>query len=298
MEAQAIHVTHDLRCVAMHHGRVRLSCGVRRMANMHANERDRVILSLLDEHGFVSLRDLTQWVDTSTATLRRDLERLRMSGKLTRVRGGVQSANVVDRNGGSPLRGVPFHENVHLHRGAKKAIGKAAAQLCRPGDAVIIDGGSTTLQMCSHLEPLRLQVFTNSLHIVSALLPQQHTRVAIPGGVVFREQNIILHPFDDTTTYRFHASLMFVGAAAVTRYGLMKNDVMQVQAERKLLALADKVVALVDSSKFSASAAHSLCELSRVHTLITDRGLDEASAKLLKSHDIEVITVDAGRKRR
>ena len=298
MEAPVIHVTHGFRCVAVHHGRARPRCSVRRMANMHANERDRVILSLLDEHGFVSLRDLTQWVDTSIATLRRDLERLQMSGKLTRVRGGVQSANGVDRNGGSPLRGVPFHENIHLNRIAKEAIGKAAAQLCRPGDAVIIDGGSTTLQMCSYLEPLRLQVFTNSLHIVSALLPQQHTRVAIPGGVVFREQNIILHPFDDTTTYHFHASLMFVGAAAVTRYGLMKNDIMQVQAERKLLALAEKVVALVDSSKFTASAAHSLCELNRVHTLITDRGLDAASSKMLKSHNIDVITVDTGRKRR
>jgi DeoR family transcriptional regulator, ulaG and ulaABCDEF operon transcriptional repressor len=263
------------------------------MANMHVNERDRIILSLLDEHGFVSLRDLSQWVDTSTATLRRDLERLQASGKLTRVRGGVQSTNGIDRGGGRYLRGVPFHENIHLNRFAKEAIGKAAAQLCRPGDAVIIDGGSTTLQICSHLEPLRLQVFTNSLHIVSALLPQQHTRVAIPGGVVFREQNIILHPFDDMTTYRFHASLMFVGAAAVTRHGLMKNDIMQVQAEHKLLALAEKVVALVDSSKFSASAAHSLCELARVHTLITDRGLDEASAKMLKNNNIEIITVDA-----
>ncbi len=264
-----------------------------RIANMHATERDRVILSLLDEHGFVSLRDLSHWVKTSTATLRRDLERLQLRGKLTRVRGGVQSTNGIDRTGSRYLRGVPFHENIHLNRLAKEAIGKAAAQLCRPGDAVIIDGGSTTLQMCPHLESLRLQVFTNSLHIVSALLPQQHTRVSIPGGMVFREQNIILHPFDDTTTYQFHASLMFVGAAAVMRYGLMKNDIMQVQAERKLLALAEKVVALVDSSKFSASAAHSLCELTRVHTLITDRGLDEASAKMLKSNNIEVITVDA-----
>ena len=298
MDAPFIYAARGIRRVAVPHGRARPRCSVRRISNMHANERDRVILSLLDEHGFVSLRDLTQWVDTSTATLRRDLERLQKSGKLMRVRGGVQSANGLDHNGGSPLRGVPFHENVHLHRSAKAAIGKAAAELCRPGDAVIIDGGSTTLQMCAHLEPLRLQVFTNSLHIVSALLPQQHTRVAIPGGVVFREQNIILHPFDDTTTYRFHASLMFVGAAAVTRYGLMKNDIMQVQAERKLLALAEKVVALVDSSKFSASAAHSLCELNRVHTLITDRGLDETSAKLLKGHNIEVITVDARRKRR
>jgi DeoR family ulaG and ulaABCDEF operon transcriptional repressor len=260
---------------------------------MHATERDRVILSLLDEQGFISLRDLSNWVNTSPATLRRDLERLQLSGKLKRVRGGVQSTGGVDRASSRHLRGVPFHENIHLNRSAKEAIGKAAAELCRPGDAVIIDGGSTTLQMCPYLESLRLQVFTNSLHIVSALLPQQHTRVSIPGGVVFREQNIILHPFDDTTAYRFHASLMFVGAAAVGRYGLMKNDIMQVQAERKLLTLAEKIVALVDSSKFSASAAHSLCELTRVQTLITDSGLDDASAKMLKSANVKVIMVDA-----
>jgi DeoR family ulaG and ulaABCDEF operon transcriptional repressor len=259
---------------------------------MHATERDRVILSLLDEQGFVSLRDLATWITASRATLRRDLERLQASGKLRRVRGGVQSTNGADHTSRQHLRGVPFHENIRLNHAAKRAIGKAAAELCRPGDAVIIDGGSTTLEMCPHLEPLRLQVFTNSLHIVTALLPQQHTRVAIPGGVVFREQNIIMHPFDDTTTYRFHAAMMFVGAAAVTRFGLMKNDIMQVQAERKLLALAERVIALVDSSKFSTSAAHSLCELSRVHTLITDRGIDETSLKMLKANNIKVIKVD------
>jgi DeoR family ulaG and ulaABCDEF operon transcriptional repressor len=260
---------------------------------MHATERERVILSLLDEQGFISLRDLGNWVTTSISTLRRDLERLELSGKLTRVRGGVQSTNGTDSLSRQRLRGVPFHENIHFNRHAKQAIGKAAAELCRPGDAVIIDGGSTTLELCPHLEPLRLQVLTNSLHIVSALLPQPNTRVSIPGGVVFREQNIILHPFDDTSSYRFHASLMFVGAAAVTRFGLMKNDIMQVQAERKLLALAEKVVALVDSSKFSASAAHSLCELRNVHTLITDRGIDDASARMLRAHDIKVVMVDA-----
>src|SRR6185312_3840057 len=85
---------------------------------------------------------------------------------------------------------------------------------------------------------------------------------------------------------------MFAGAAAVTRFGLMKNDIMQVQAERKLLALAEKVIALVDSSKFFASAAHSLCELTKLHTVITDRGIDEASLKMLKSSNVKVIMVD------
>ncbi len=258
---------------------------------MHAAERDRVILNLLEEQRFVSFRELSRRLSASAATLRRDLERLQEAGKLKRVRGGAQ-IGADDDGSGFHLQGVPFHENVNRNRSAKEAIGKAAAELCRPGEAVIIDGGSTTLQMCSHLESLKLQVLTNSLHIVSALLQQPNTGVSIPGGVVFREQNIVLDPFVDATTRTFHASRMFIGAAAVTRHGLMQSDIILVQAERKLLNLADQLIALVDSSKFTASAAHQLCELARVHTLITDKNIDDASAKMIEAGGVELITVD------
>ncbi len=258
---------------------------------MHSAERDRVILNLLEEQRFVSFRELSRRLSASAATLRRDLERLQEAGKLKRVRGGAQIGNDTDVTG-FHLQGVPFNENVNRNRSAKEAIGKAAAHLCRPGEAVIIDGGSTTLQMCPYLESLKLQVLTNSLHIVSALLQQPNTGVSIPGGVVFREQNIVLDPFVDATTRTFHASRMFIGAAAVTRHGLMQSDIILVQAERKLLNLADHLIALVDSSKFSASAAHSLCELARVHTLITDKNIDDASAKMIQGAGVELITVD------
>jgi DeoR/GlpR family transcriptional regulator of sugar metabolism len=259
---------------------------------MHATERDRVILNLLEEKGFVSFRDLSRRVTASPATLRRDLERLQTDGKLVRVRGGVQPTEGVDHVAGLHLQGVPFQENINRNRAAKRAIGKVAAELCRPGEAIIIDGGSTTLNMCPYLESLKLQVLTNSLHIVSALLQQPNTSVSIPGGVVFREQNIVLDPFEDATTRIFHASRMFVGAAAVTRHGLMQSDIILVQAERKLLNQAEELVALVDSSKFAASAGHLLCDLSKVHTLITDSHIDDASAKMVKSNGVELITVD------
>lgn len=260
---------------------------------MHATERDRVILSLLDERGFVSFRELSRRLAASPATLRRDLERLQTDGKLVRVRGGAQPSGGGDVLSGLHLQGIPFQENVNRNRTAKEAIGKAAAGLCRPGDAVIIDGGSTTFQMCPHLDSLGLQVLTNSLHIVSALLTQPNTRVSIPGGTVFREQNIVLDPFDDETAHKFRASRMFVGAAAVTRYGLMQSDIILVQAERKLLRMADEIVCLVDSSKFRASAGHMLCELSMVTTLITDKGIDDASAKMLQGAGVRLIKVDA-----
>jgi DeoR family ulaG and ulaABCDEF operon transcriptional repressor len=259
---------------------------------MHATERDRVILGLLDEKGFVSFRELARRVTASPATLRRDLERLQTAGRLVRVRGGVQPTGGVDHMNGHHLQGVPFHENINRNRAAKEAIGKAAATLCRPGEAIIIDGGSTTLHMCPHLEPLKLQVVTNSLHIVSVLLQQPNTGISVTGGVVFREQNIVLDPFEDVDTRAFRASRMFVGAAAVTRHGLMQSDIILVQAERKLLSQADELIVLVDSSKFAAAAGHLLCELSRVHTLVTDSNIDSASARMVESAGVKLIVAE------
>ncbi|MEO8300443.1 MAG: DeoR/GlpR family DNA-binding transcription regulator [Rhizomicrobium sp.] len=254
---------------------------------MHVTERDRVILKLLEEEGFVSFRDLSRRLSASPATLRRDLDRLQNDGKLTRVRGGVQPSH-----NRANLQGLPFHENINRNRLQKEAIGKAAAALCKPGEAIIIDGGSTTLHMCPYLDPLRLQVLTNSLHIVSALLQQPRTSVSIPGGTVLREQSIVIDAADEMSARAFHASRMFVSAAAVTRHGLMQTDIIVVQAERKLLSQAEDLVALIDSSKFIASAGHVLCELSRVKTLITDDGVDPDSVRMLEREGVKVIVAN------
>src|SRR5580698_4333711 len=133
---------------------------------------------MLEKRGFVSFRELDRRLSASPATVRRDLDRLETAGRIVRVHGGAKVPEAAMRN----LQGVPFHENIKKHAAAKAAIGKAAARLCVPGESIIIDGGSTTLQMCPHLQGLELAVVTNSLHIVSALMPQQRTRVYLPAG--------------------------------------------------------------------------------------------------------------------
>jgi DeoR family ulaG and ulaABCDEF operon transcriptional repressor len=261
---------------------------------MHATERETLILRLLQERGFIGFQELDQRLDASPATIRRDLERLAGEGRIERVRGGARLAGPADAPGPDRqhLRGVPFHENIARHTAEKAAIGRAAAALCRPGEAVIIDGGSTTLQMCQHLEALELQVLTNSLHIVSALLPQPGTRVSIPGGTVFREQNIVLSAFEDDGASRYHASKMFLGAEAVGRHGIMQSDILLVQAERGLLSRADELILLVDSSKFAASAGHVVCGLGEINLVITDPGLSATHRQMLDDAEVRVVVAE------
>ena len=252
---------------------------------MHASQRDVEILRLLKSQGFVSFRELCGRLDASAATIRRDLERLESEGRIARVRGGARVAGEPTER----LVGAPFELNRTRQGAEKAAIGRAAAALCRPGEAVIIDGGTTTFQMCAHLAGLELQVLTGSLHIIGELLPQAGTRLAAPGGQIFREQNIILSPFEDDGLARYHAARMFMGAAAVGARGLMQADVVLIQAEQKLLARADQLIVLVDSSKFRASASFVVCDLDAIDVVITDRGVTDAETDMLKGHDIEVI---------
>ena len=190
---------------------------------MHATERERAITDILKTRGFIAFRDLETLIDASPATLRRDLERMAVEGRLVRVHGGARLADSKPDEA-QHLSGPPFHVNVTVNRLQKEAIGRAAAGLCTPGEGVMINGGSTTLQMCDHLDGLNLQVLTNSLHIVSALAHQAGTRILVPGGALFKEQNIILSTRGEDNMPRFHAPKLFLGAASVGAGGVMEPD--------------------------------------------------------------------------
>jgi DeoR family transcriptional regulator, ulaG and ulaABCDEF operon transcriptional repressor len=260
---------------------------------MHANERETLILDALAPTGFVSYRELESRLTASPATIRRDLSRLEDDGRIIRVHGGAKLVGAVpERPAGGPgmaLMGTPFAQSITQNLAAKQAIGRAAAALCEPGEGIMIDGGTTTLQMCPHLDGLDCQVLTNSLHIVQALLPQGGTRILVPSGAVFREQNIILAPSGEDSMPRFHAPKLFMGAAAVGERGVMQQDVILVAAERRLIERADEVILLVDSSKFVSSSGAIVCGLDEVDVLITDAGVAPEQADLVRKAGVRLI---------
>ena len=243
---------------------------------MHAEEREKLILEAVAAKGFVSYRDLEAQLAASPATIRRDLTRLEARRRIQRVHGGAKSLADCAFAKAAELTGTPFEQSITQNLEAKQAIGKAAAQLCELGEGIMIDGGTTTLQMCPHLDGKGLQVLTNSLHIVHALLPQADTRVLLPSGTVFREQNIVLAPAGEDSMPRFHAPKLFLGAAAVGPQGVMQQDVILVAAERRLIDRAEQVILLVDSSKFGSSSGAIVCGLDEIDVVVTDAAIPAA----------------------
>lgn len=258
---------------------------------MHERDRHRVILSAVQDRSLVTVVDLCALTGASEATVRRDINALADQKRLRPVRGGAEALAAAPFGN---LAGRPFSVNETMHIAEKRAIAAAAVELCEDGDPVIINGGTTTFQMVHPLASRRMQVFTNSFPIAEHLLRNSRNTVLLSGGIIYREQNIILSPFDNDMTGNFYAKRVFMGAQGIGPLGLMEQDPLLIQAEQKLIGQADELIVLVDSTKFSRRSSLVLCPLERIDTIITDDGIDDRSAAMLDSADVTLIVVPRG----
>jgi len=256
---------------------------------MHERERHRIILSLIQERPVATIQDLMEMTEASEATIRRDIAALHVQGRLRRVRGGAEALHPQPI---SPLAAKPFRISEGENTAKKRAIAREAVALCSDGDAIIINGGTTTFQMVHYLTARRMQVFTNSFAIAEHLIKHSKNQVMLPGGSVYRDQSIILSPFDNDVTRNFYARRMFMGAQGVGPLGVMEQDALIIQAEQKLINQADELVLMVDSTKFQRRSSLILCQLNRVSTLITDDGIPDTARAMIEDAGIKLIVAN------
>ena len=252
-------------------------------------ERHRIILSAVQERPVVTVADLCALTTASEATVRRDIAQLHLAKKLRRVRGGAEAISPPQFVG---INARPFALNQTINITQKRAIAQAAVDLCDDGDAIIVNGGTTTFQMVHPLTTKRLQVFTNSFPIAEHLLKQSRNTVMLPAGAIYREQNIILSPFDDDGSNHFYARRMFMGCRGLGPLGLMEGDPLLVQAEQKLIGQADELIVLADSSKFSGRSSLILCGLDRITAVITDGGIRDEDRQMLETAGVRLIVAE------
>ncbi|MEP3280096.1 MAG: DeoR/GlpR family DNA-binding transcription regulator [Stappiaceae bacterium] len=253
---------------------------------MHEKERHRIIISAVQGKPVVTVQEMVELTGSSEATIRRDIAALHLEKKLRRLRGGAESINPPQFPG---LAGRPFSVNETINNSQKSAIAHKAAELCNDGDAIIINGGTTTFQMVYPLAVKNMQVFTNSFPIAEHLLKHSKNTIMMSGGVIYREQNIILSPFENDVTGNFYAKRAFLGAHGLGPHGLMEADPLLIQAEQKLINQADELIVLVDSSKFGKRSSLILCPLDRITTVITDEGIRDEDRQMLEAAGVGLL---------
>jgi DeoR family ulaG and ulaABCDEF operon transcriptional repressor len=265
-------------------------------AAVHERERRQVIQAMLQERGLVRVADICQATGASEASVRRDFARLADTGLATRVHGGLEVATKPDTSlpdAALTLATGSFEASRGVNVAAKRAIAKAAVELCEDGEAIIINGGTTTFEMGDFLCHRRLKVLTNSYPLAEKLIHHGICRVALPGGEVYRDQKLIVSPFEDDSVQHYSATRMFMSAISVGPLGVIEGDPLIARAEIKMLKRAEKLIVLADSSKFVSRGSLVVCPLSRIHTLITDRDAPPAAIEMLRESGVQTIVVNA-----
>ncbi|HKT72658.1 MAG TPA: DeoR/GlpR family DNA-binding transcription regulator [Steroidobacteraceae bacterium] len=250
-------------------------------------ERQKLILKLVEERSIVSIADLVEILEASDATVRRDVNAMAERGQIRRIRGGAEAIRPRHE---ARLVGVPFTLSRDMCVPQKRAIARTAASLIEDGASLIISGGTTTFALVEFLSERNLDILTNSLPIVTQLVATSRNRVTLPGGTVFREQNIVLSPFENDNIQNFWAEKMFTGCFGLNRFGMMEADPLIAQSHTRLLRRTDKLIVMADSSKLRQRSSMIVAPLERIAVLITDDGARDDELRVFRDVGIEVIT--------
>lgn len=208
---------------------------------MLLDERRSRILQITEEFGFVSLQRLAAEVDASESTVRRDLEYLDKQGQIRRTRGGASYA-------GESLTDFTVRQSQASVE--KRSIARLTADLIQPGETVLLDGGTTTLEVARHLGGKSLQVVTNSIPIASLLMNQAQIELIFIGGYVYPKTGVALGDQAVEALRNIYVSRLVMSTGGVTSEGLFNSNALLVDTERQMIRAAEQVTLVADHSKF------------------------------------------------
>lgn len=229
--------------------------------------------------GTAHVSELATSFGVSEMTVRRDLKALERDGKLERVHGGA--INVHDER--------PFEEIAVERFEGKDRIGAAAAALVEDGQTVMIDIGTTTLQLARHLHGRRLTVVTSSLAVYEELLPDEQIQLVLPGGLVRRNYRSLVGVIAEDSLRQLKADVAFLGTSGVdAELGVWDTTMIEVPIKRAMIAAAGSVVLLADTEKFGMGAVVRVCGAGEIDHIVTDAPVPSAHAASITEAGIEV----------
>lgn len=250
---------------------------------MLPDQRREIIIEFAEKNGFASLQQLAEATHASESTIRRDLEALDGFGQVRRTRGGVAYV-------GESL--TAFEDRTTRALTEKQRLAKAVAELVEPGDSILLDGGTTTLEVARQLMHKQLQVVTNSLPIAQLLMNSPQIELILIGGYLYPKTGVALGPLavEALRTIRVRRLVMSVGG--ITAEGMFNSNTLLVEAEQRMLETSEQVIVAADSGKFGHHALAKVCDLNRPDRLFVDSGLCPEWRKRLESTGVNFTLVD------
>jgi DeoR family transcriptional regulator, aga operon transcriptional repressor len=255
-------------------------------SRMLAEQRRRKILDLIEQKGQVTVRDLVDKFGVSAVTARGDLDALASNGAAVRSHGGAVRRLEASQD-------YPLRLKETLHRGEKIRIGRAAAELVRSHEVIILDSGTTTAEVARHLKARKITpvtVITNALNIASELMDAPGISVIVIGGLLRPVSCSFVGPQSEAMLREFHADRLFL---AVDGFDLVNGastpDVFEAQLNGLMMQVSKEVNIVADSSKLGRRSVSRIGPLEKIHRLITDGRAPAEFTDALRKSGVEVL---------
>lgn len=249
------------------------------------SRRRQEIIGMLNAEGSTQVLALSEQFRVSTQTIRKDLAFLEERGVLVRCYGGAVAAGVI-----GVADEPPVDAKRGLHTSEKERIGRLAASMIQPGDAIILDSGTTTAQIARFLpERTHVIVLTNDAGILNHLMRREEVEIVLLGGRLRRKNMAFYGGQTEAALDSLQVDRLFLGVDGIDlQRGITTHFEGEAIVNRKMARVARQIVAVTDGSKFGRTCLHRIMGIEDVDVLITDAGAPEESLEQARKLGCEV----------
>lgn len=252
---------------------------------MTVAERHEIILNELKENGKVNVQHLSNDLEVSEVTIRKDLRILEEKGLLFRTHGGATQTNpyTSDR---------PVSEKAKIRSGEKNAIAKEAVKLIGENDSIILASGTTILAVARQIKSdHRLNVITSALNVSLELSHHENVEILQLGGQLRPSSTSVVGPYAEEFLSGITCGILFLGVDGIDLdHGLTTSNLMEASLNQKFIEVAQYTVVVADHTKFGKRGFSRICALDQVQHIITDDGIPSDTVKKLEEMGIQVTT--------
>jgi DeoR/GlpR family transcriptional regulator of sugar metabolism len=266
---------------------------VQSVPNLSQSERMQQVLQMLETRDSVHVTELSETFAVSEVTVRSDLSELARQGLVARVRGGVRPL----QRGQSELG---FDIRLRLEVERKQAIARAAAAMVEDGEAIALDASTTAYYLALELHARReLVVVTNGMLVAASLADAPGVTVLVTGGMLRLSAMSLVGDLGADLLRATRINKGFLGARGLSlERGLMDLNPDEVRIKQEMADACDRVVAILDGTKWHRSALLSFVPIDGVHAIVTDTSAPEDQVEAWRARGIDVVTAEVGSRER
>ncbi|QAA30227.1 DeoR/GlpR family DNA-binding transcription regulator [Clostridium manihotivorum] len=252
---------------------------------MFAEERQQKILDILNSKSSIKVMDIAELLNVSESTIRRDLQELEEKNLLMRTHGGA--VGIYNRTNFEPS----FVDKQDEKIDQKISIAEVASMMIEDGDTIILDSGTTTLEIAKRIRSRNITVITNSIDIASELSNKEGIEIIVTGGSLRSNTRAMVGHLTEAVIKNFRVDKAFVGANGISiEDGVTTPNFIEAQTKKTMINYASKVIIVADSTKFNNVSFSIICPIKAVSMIITSRDIEQNIIKEYSEVGVDIVT--------